>query len=92
MTSILGRIFRNGNTQPPAIDRGDAAYAQVMSDTTELVDRMRAASRTTDAARSVIADIWMRAQNVPFMATVYEAVQEAKSGPESIRLNGKGRH
>lgn len=65
--------------------RGDAAYDRAMDASADLLFRIREAGREADVARSVTADIWSQAQNVPFMTTVYQAVQEAKSGPESMR-------
>ncbi len=88
MTSVLGKIFKrfgNGANGNGHLTKGDGAYARAMAVTDDLLDKMREASQSTDAARSVISDVWAQAHNVPFMTTVYEAVQEAKSGPESRR-------
>ena len=63
--------------------KGDLAYAEVMQESDDLLKRMRETSNSTDAARAVMADIWSQNHNVPFLTTVYESVQEAKSGPES---------
>lgn len=57
----------------------DAAYSRAMSASDDLIQRMHENSRSTDAARAVMADIWAQNHNVPFMTTVYEAVQEAKA-------------
>jgi hypothetical protein len=46
----------------------------------DLLRRMQDNSRSTDAARAVMADVWAQNRNIPFMTTVYEAVAEAKSG------------
>lgn len=87
--------MNSDDTPRPARSRGDIAYARAMSASDDLLYRIREAGRETDAAREVIADIWSQASNIPFMTTVYEAVQEAKSGPELARhmpiaMNGRG--
>lgn len=82
MTSILGRIFGGNAEGVPAPSRGDMAYAQAMNESYELLKRMRETSRSTDAARAVMADIWAQNHNVPFMTTIVETVQEMKSGIE----------
>lgn len=84
MTSIFGRIFPDRGGEP-APSKGDRAYAAVMDESDEILRHMRESSRSTDAARAVMADIWQQNHNVPFLTTVYESVQEAKSGPESDR-------
>lgn len=65
--------------------RGDVAYQRAMDASADLLFRIREAGREADVARVVIADIWAQASNIPFMTTVYEAVQEAKAGPEALR-------
>ena len=82
MTNLLDRIFpdRGG---APAPSRGDLAYAKAMHESDDLLKKMREASKSTDAARAIMADVWSQNHNVPFLTTVYESVQEAKSGPES---------
>lgn len=78
--------------------RGDVAYYRAMDASADLIFRIREAGREVDVARSVMADVWSQAQNMPFMTTVYEAVQEAKSGPDAMResryvpivINGRG--
>lgn len=79
--------------------KGDIAYEKAMDASADLLFRIKEAGREADVARSLMADIWTQAQNVPFLTTVYQAVQEAKSGPESIRdttryipitINGRG--
>ena len=64
---------------------GDIAYQKAMEASADLIFRIREAGREADVARIVIADIWAQASNIPFMTTVYEAVQEAKTGPELMR-------
>lgn len=65
--------------------RGDLLYDKAMADSADLLVRIREAGREADLARSLVADIWSQAQNMPFMTTVYEAIQEAKSGPETMQ-------
>jgi hypothetical protein len=95
--SILSKLFgKPGGSYP---NRGDVAYSRAMKASDELLATLREHEEHTDAARSIIFDIWKQARNIPFMTTVYEAVQEAKSGPEvsenrryAIMRNGGGRH
>jgi hypothetical protein len=98
MTSVLGRIFGKDEEDAAAPSRGDAAFAQAMHVSDDLLLRIREAERETSAARAIMADVWSQAQNIPFLTTVYEAVQEAKTGPDVFRehfvpvlINGGGR-
>jgi len=72
--SILGRFF--GNSDPSRADRAFGAAMQISDD---LISNMREASKSKDVFRAVMADIWAQHHNIPFMATVYEAVREMKS-------------
>lgn len=78
MTSIIARIF-NGALVASGPTRGDLAYDRAIAVSDELIQHMQEASRSKDAVRAVMADIWAQRKNVPFMTTVVEAVQEAKS-------------
>jgi hypothetical protein len=59
--------------------RSRSAYNRAMEDSGDLIDRMRGASRSNHIGRAVTADIWAWSENIPFMTTVYEAVEEMKS-------------
>ena len=85
MTSVFGKIFSKSSNGACHPTKGDQAYEQAMAGSDDLIGMLREASPSTDAARSVISDIWAQATNITFMTTVYQAVQEAKSGPESRR-------
>lgn len=74
MTGLISRLFRK-----PA-DDGDRAFNHAMSISDELIEKMRAASSSTDPVRAVMADLWQQRHNVPFVTTIYEAAQEVKSG------------
>lgn len=78
--SLIGRLFA-----PRSSGASDVAFQRAMGISNDLLNRMKETSKSKDAVRAVMADIWAQAHNVPFMTTVYEAVQEAKSGPESAR-------
>jgi len=83
MTSVLGKSFNgNGGAQP---SKGESAFKSAMEAADDLLHRLRNGAEDTAAARSVLGDIWAQAHNRPFMTTVYQAVQEAKSGPEILR-------
>lgn len=72
---LLNRLFcRPG---PPA--PSDIAYAAAMSESGDLLQRMQEAAKAPDAVRSLMASIWLQRHNVPFVATVHEAVQEMKA-------------
>lgn len=62
---------------PPA--PANLAYAKAMNESDDLLRQMKEASRSTDSARGVMADIWHQRNNVPFMVTVREAVLEMKA-------------
>lgn len=79
MTSLIGRMFWNRHTPPHQDSRGDLAYAHAMTVSGDLLTRMQECSRSTDAARAIMADVWAQNHNAPFLTTVFEAVQEAKS-------------
>jgi hypothetical protein len=82
MTSILGRIFGRKPAMPPALMPGDVAFSKAMTETRKLREKMRECSASTDVARALMADIWFQNHNVPFLTTVYEGVQEMKSGTD----------
>jgi hypothetical protein len=84
MMSILGRIF--GLRAPGA---GDIAYDRAMNESADLLNQMREHSCSTDAARAVMADVWAQNHNIPFVTTVYQVVQEMKSGIEQQREQGR---
>lgn len=71
--SLLGRREPSG---------ADSAFGHAMKMSGELIHDMREASTSNDVFRAMMADIWMQRQNVPFMVTVFEAVQEMKSGTD----------
>lgn len=71
----LIRCFLSRTSSEP---RG-AAYATAMSESSDLLRRMDEASRSPDAARAVMANIWRQRNNIPFMTTVHEAVAEVNS-------------
>jgi hypothetical protein len=76
--SLLGRIFapRRGAT--------DVAFKLAMVVSGDLIHRMRERPSSSEVARSVVADVWERHRNIPFMTSVYETVQEMKV----VRSNG----
>lgn len=81
MRGMLARIFRSRAAEP-APSKGDVAYEAAMNESDELLKQMRNASSSSDAARAVMADVWAQNHNVPFLTTVYETVQEMKSGTD----------
>lgn len=83
MTGLLRRLLFG---RPK--DASDRAYEEAMGVSNELIARMRESAESNDAARAVMADIWAQNHNIPFMTTVYQSVQEAKSGPESDKNRG----
>lgn len=80
--------------------KGDVFYDKAMDASADLIHRIREAGREADVARSLTSDIWSQSENIPFLTTVYQAVQEAKAGPEIARdyqtryipllINGRG--
>lgn len=72
--------------------KGDVAYARAMDASSDLIHRIREAGREADVARSLTSDIWSQSRNIPFLTTVYEAVQEAKAGPEIVRDHHEQRY
>jgi hypothetical protein len=58
---------------------GSDAYDRAMNVSGELLVKMQKYSHSTDAPRAIMADVWVHNHNIPFMTTVFEAVQEAKS-------------
>lgn len=77
------RLFASINRAPRSA--GDHAYEQAMAASDDVLNHMRRAPPSTVPARSVIADIWAQRRNVPFMATVIEAVEEMKSPLQQSR-------
>lgn len=101
MKDLIKRIFNGepGHGIASTLTPGDIAYDRAMKASEEVLVSLRQSRPRTEAARSVMSEIWSQAHNVPFMTTVYEAVQEAKSGPDVVResryipflVNGHGR-
>lgn len=80
MTGLLGRIFGGRPAEVHmAPMRGDIAYAAAMTMSDDILERMQTTSRSTDAARAVMADIWSQNHNIPFLTTIIETVQEMKA-------------
>ncbi len=71
MTGVINRLLgRNG--------AGDStfAYDRAMAISDDLIARMQKASRSNDAARAVMADIWAQRNNIPYITTTFETAQE----------------
>ena len=85
MKWILCRMFCR-----PVDGEGDSRYREAMMTSGDLLARMRESSTSTDPARAVMADIWAQHNNIPFMTTVYEAVQEMKSATSESERHGFG--
>lgn len=76
MSGIIHRIFQRA----PA--NGHDRYDAAMAISGELIADMRATNGSMDAVRSLVTDILQRRHNVPVVTTIYEAVQELKSGTD----------
>lgn len=76
MSGIMGRLFQ----RVPA--NGHDRYEAAMSASEDLIRKMRAAGSSIEAVRAVITDIWQRGHNVPFVTSIFETVQELKSGTD----------
>jgi hypothetical protein len=85
MSRILARLFGWSREPGP----GDIAYDRAMNESADLLNRMREYSCSTDAARAVMADVWAQNHNVPFVTSVYQTVQEMKSGIEQKPEQGR---
>jgi len=83
--SWLRRLF--GHREP---SHADSVFGTAMRESGELINNMREASNSTDVFRAMMADIWAQHRNVPFMTTVYESVQEMKSGTDQQDGNNQG--
>jgi hypothetical protein len=77
MNNWLRRLFRH---RTPS--HADSAFGAAMRESGKLILHMREASNSNDVFRAMMADIWAQHRNVSFMTTVYEAVQEMKSGTD----------
>lgn len=65
-------------------EASEVAYERAVGASDDLIRRMRENPKSADAARDMVADIWDHYQNIPFLTSVYETVQEMKVVP----LNG----
>jgi hypothetical protein len=74
----LFKWFKRDMAQP-ALDRADKAIR--IAD--ELTNAMRHYRSSNDAVESLIIDLRRHRRNIPFITTVYEAIQEAKPYPHS---------
>ena len=77
----FGRMHRHRTI---AHQFGDAAsafqqIAIIMAD--EITEIMRQYSNGNDPVKGLMADLWRHRNNIPFMTTVFEAIQEVKQPP-----------
>ncbi len=72
--TFLQRIFGDHH-----MTAGQAAYNRAMRVTDDFISQIRQASN--HPVRAVVSDIISHADNVPFMTTIYEAVEEMKVVP-----------
>lgn len=85
MTRLLNRILPAvyiPEVPPPHPMEGDFAFAQAMEDSDDFLKKLREKSDLTKTARAIMADVLAQAHNMPFITTIYEAVQEMKSGTD----------
>lgn len=73
MMRLLSRIF-----PPRSRAAADTAYDKAVGASDDLIQRMRDSAPSTAAVRAVVTDVWAGHRNIPFLTTVYEAVQEMK--------------
>lgn len=57
----------------------DTAFDEAMNVSDDLIKHMQETSQSRDAVRAVMADVWAQRNNIAFMTTTFEAVQEAKA-------------
>ena len=76
---MSGSIFRIFQRAPV---NGHDRYEAAMSSSSELIGRMRAINGPHDTVRALITDILAKGQNVPFVTSIFETVQELKSGTD----------
>lgn len=58
---------------------GTTAYRRAVQATDDLVRHMRESEASSDPARALMASIFLQRHNVPFLATVHEAVTEIET-------------
>lgn len=61
---------------PRTPSAADLAYNRAMAESGTLIRKMRECSDDRNPIRAIMADIWAQSHNVPYVATVYESVQE----------------
>ncbi len=83
--NLFGRLLGRGR-EPSA---ADGRYLHAMSLTEEVTVKMRETAASNDPVRALMADLWAQHHNVPFMTTVYEAVQEMKSATDQRPEGGR---
>jgi len=57
-----------------AMSKADNAIAMV----DDITNRMRSYSAGPDPIKGLMSDLWQHRNNIPFVTTVYEAIQEVK--------------
>ncbi len=67
---------------------GDEKYHLAMQSISDLSEKIQ--ENKDDPAREMVADILANRHNIPYLTTVYEAVQEVNA-PIKQSLNGSGR-
>jgi hypothetical protein len=82
--TIFGRIFGDHH-----MTLGQAAYNRAMKVTDDFISQIRQASHSP--VRSVVSDVISHGDNMPFMTTVYEAVEEMKVLPKDFGAKRAGK-
>jgi hypothetical protein len=54
----------------------DDKYLRAMTESGDLLKKMREESRSNDPVRELMSDIWSQRHNVPYVTTIFEAAQE----------------
>lgn len=84
--SIMGRLkeFLRPTTQY----QPSAAYRDAMQVSNELIGDLRDGYKKNDVIRQLFSDIHEQRDNVPFVTTVYESVQEMKVAAQGRKNPG----
>lgn len=79
----LRALLSNGEAYKP-----DPAYSKAIEMSNDLIDKMRKNQDAKNPVTALMADIWMQRHNIPYMTTVYEAVQEVDA---AVAWSGRDR-
>lgn len=71
MFKLIAKVMGWGNHVPTL---GDERYARAMQESDDLLEQL--GKRGNEPARQIVSDVLKNRNNIPYVTTAYEAIQE----------------